>query len=237
MAFNTRSENFLEIDISDLNDLIHEVKRMHTPENYRKVIIRAFRRAERARDGCRRTISQGIRKEYNVTDSWIRSQIKYARIGFGSSTDGEVHCSIPISGTRGWHGRQFKLTNANNRGIPKNFTGKRYKIYSRVYKNKGPSELPAVMKNMGGQPPFISTTSQKKGAERNQLAENLNGAVMTRRGKSRLPIDKVVGIGVPQMPMNKSRDYIQARFIEVLAERIEHEHKYMMQQIAKRAGR
>ena len=233
MAFATHRTNYLEIDMTGLQSIIRQVRNTHTRENYQMVLIRSFRRTQTT---LRKTISQEIRKEYAVTAGWTKGQIKSARIGFGSKTDGEVHCSIPISGKRGWHGRNFKLTGMRGIRNGKLFNGKRYKIYSKVYVSKR-TELPERMEKMGGNPPFISTVSRKKNAKFNQNAINLEGAVMTRTGKDRLPIVKVVGIGVPQMPINRAKSSIEDEFLRILGARIEKEHRFMIQQIASRAGR
>lgn len=212
--YQTGRTNFLDVDVSGLESLIREVREMHTKENYELVLIRAIRRTGTR---ARTIISKEIREDYAVPASWVKSQIGPARTGFGGSFGDTVHCTIPIDGARGKHGSEFKLTTAKGRGRPKNTAGKRYKIYSKVVKGEI-SELPKVMKNQGGNPPFIGP----------------NGLVFTRRTKERLPIVRVVGEGVPQMPMNRSRDDIQEDILETLKKRIEHEHNYLLSKIAGR---
>ena len=76
-------------------------------------------------------------------------------------------------------------------------------IKAKIVKS-GESVLPNPMPSwQGGQPPFMK-----------------GGIAMTRSGPSRYPIHKIVGIAVPQPPLNRSK-----------AEMEEHIQKYMMQQL------
>ena len=74
------------------------------------------------------------------------------------------------------------------------------------------------MNNIGGQPPF-----------RNYSAPSLNRVAFTREGQRRLPIRSVMGIAIPQMPVNRSEEDVQQDFRLFLEERIEHEFAYRVQ--------
>ena len=106
---------------------------------------------------------------------------------------GDVQCIIPISGHKGIIGRTFKA-NALRRG----------RISAAIVKTNR-SRLPKEMKNQGGNPPFIA-----------------QGMGFTRRTKARLPIVRVVGLGVAQMPLNRSRDEVTDAILDYTEERLEH---------------
>ena len=66
--------------------------------------------------------------------------------------------------------------------------------------------MPDTMEHQGGQPPFM-----------------VGGVAFTRKykGKSH-PIVHVVGLGVPQMPINKSEEDVQKDIREVVEKRLVH---------------
>ena len=106
---------------------------------------------------------------------------------------GGVQCIIPISGHKGIIGRTFKA-NALRRG----------RISAAIVKTNR-SRLPKEMKNQGGNPPFMA-----------------QGMGFTRRTKARLPIVRVVGLGVAQMPLNRSRDEVTDAILDYTEKRLEH---------------
>lgn len=65
-----------------------------------------------------------------------------------------------------------------------------------------PSRMPAWQ---GGQPPFM-----------------MGGLAMTRSGASRFPIHKVVGLAVPQPPVDRSHDEMQQHIEQYMMQRLEH---------------
>ena len=71
--------------------------------------------------------------------------------------------------------------------------------------------MPDKMGSYGGEPPFRN------------LGSKLGKKTFTRAGKARLPIMKVVGIAIPQMPMNRSEDDVQEDIKIYMQKRIEYE--------------
>ena len=67
------------------------------------------------------------------------------------------------------------------------------------------------MKNQGGQPPFMS-----------------GGVAFTRKTAARLPIVRVVGLAVPQMPLNRSAEETQDQILDLTARRLEHNFYFML---------
>ena len=96
---------------------------------------------------------------------------------------------------------------------------KRYKVRAHIRKG-GTSVLPDQMPGPGytGNKPF-----------RNLSASGSFGSLTwTRKGDDRLPVLKVSGIGIPQMPMNRSKDDVQADIMANLAEQVEKRFMYMI---------
>ena len=114
------------------------------------------------------------------------------------SMGGGVQCRIPINGAKGVIGPRFPASG-----------GRRSRITASIVR-AGRSRLPAVMANQGGNPPFMS-----------------GGVAFTRRTEARLPIVRVVGLGVPQMPLNRSEDETRRLLLEYTGQRLEHNFMFM----------
>ena len=207
--FRAGGNNPITIDISELDGLIRDMRKIHTKQEYEQLMLRAFRRTGTR---VKTILGKEIPKEYEAKSTWIKSNVGRPRTGFGGGNGASVSCSIPIDGARGVHGWQFRTSKP--RGRPAK--GRRYKIATHMIKGQT-GELPPVMKNQGGNPPFIGP----------------NGIVFTRKTDKRLPIVRVAGIGIPQMPINRSEDDIQEEIIDTLKKRIEHEHNYLISNLGR----
>ena len=152
----------------------------------------------------RSVISQAVPLDYSVTRAWVRGQIGRASIRTGGFSG--VTCSIPINGHKGTIGGRFSAE-GGYQGRP---------IRARIMRI-GMTTLPRVMRNQGGNPPFINPTSAR-----------LNGVAFTRRTNARNPIVRVVGLGAPQMPLNQSAEYVQENLLDYAIRRLEHNFDYMI---------
>ena len=200
---------YLDVDISQLQTTIETMRAVHTKREFELVMYRAFRRTGQR---VRTIMKKNIPKEYKAKPTWIGQNVKSPKTQFGGIDGAAVSCSIPISGKRGVVGSQFKAAGPRGR---RSKTMKAYKITAQILKNKK-TILPAKMPKdpYGGNPPFIV-----RGGGRIP-----GGLVFTRKTKARLPVMRVVGIGVPQMPMNRAQDDVQDDIMQTLKLRIEHEH-------------
>lgn len=196
--FSINGNNFLDVDLSDLRGKIDFMRGSLTRQKYEQMLYRTFGEVGRS---ARSMISKEVTEDYAVTQEWVRSQIQNYRLTFGGGFP--VTCSIPIKGTKGGIGRRFKLKRPAR-------DGKRGKIFTQIVKTNE-SLLPQTMSNQGGNPPFIA-----------------GGMVFTRRKNSRLPIVRVVGLGVPQMPLNRSGPDIQDALLKKASERLDHHFLRMM---------
>lgn len=123
---------------------------------------------------------------------------KVAPYKLGFGGEFPVTCKIPIRGEKGVIGSRFKLS------------GRKRKISAKIVKSNV-SDLPKEMENQGGNPPFI-----------------YNGIVFTRRTRKRHPIVRVVGLGVPQMPMTRSKEAVQDDILKYIDKRLDHHFMRML---------
>lgn len=142
-------------------------------------------------------IAREVVQDYVVTQAWVRSQIQRYRLSFGGPSP--VTCVIPISGHKGSIGGRFRA-----RG------GRRGARIRASIVTAGQSTLPETMDHQGGNPPFM-----------------VNGVAFTRRTHRRFPIVRVVGLGVPQMPLNRSSDEVQDSLLQYIGNRLEHNFSFM----------
>lgn len=200
---------YLDIDISQVQHTLAALRMAHSEKEFRTVVYRAIKKTG---SRVRSILKQELPKEYRVTSTWVGSQVRNPRTSFGGGGLG-VSCSIPVVGSRGSIGGRFGASGGAHGWNSKN---RKYRIKARILA-KEQSTLPSAMKRQGGNPPF-----------RNLSAGALNGVAFTRKGKERLPIAPVVGLGVPQMPMNRSQDDVQERIATYLNDRLVHEHAFLI---------
>lgn len=198
------ASSYLEIDISEAQETISKLRNNLSQDQFDRLMYRVFKRTG---ERVKTIVKSDLKEKYHVTPTWVGSQIGAPRMNFGGS--GQVGCSIPINGQRASIGGRYSATggahgwNALHR--------KRYKISAKVVKGQT-STLPTAIRSMGNQPPFRN------------LGSKLGKATFTRKGKSRLPIVPVVGIAVPQMPMNRAKEDVQEDIVETLMKRLDHEY-------------
>lgn len=202
---------YLNIDISDAKETIDKLRLVHSPDEMKKLLYRAVSRTGRQ---VRTIIKTEVPKDYEVKPTWVASHVKNPKISYGGGGLG-VKCVIPIDGHRGSVGGRFGASGGSHGWNAAKKGGKRYKIKAKIVKGTT-STMPETMKRQGGNPPFRN------------LGSSLGGVTFTRVGKGRFPIARVVGIGVPQMPMNRSQDDVQKQINETLIKRLEHEHKFLI---------
>lgn len=183
------------VDISDLMDTINLMKNAMSRPAFEEMMRRTFNDAGKK---VKTIIRKEVPKEYAVTAAWAGSAVGWPKSQGGA---GKIGVVVPINGTRGSIGGRFKASGP--RGRPKK--GKRAKINAKILKGAA-STMPDTMDHQGGQPPFM-----------------VGSVAFTRKykGKSH-PIVHVVGLGVPQMPINKSKEDVQRDIKEVVEKRLVH---------------
>lgn len=191
---------YLDVDISDLQETIDRLRRICTPSQAERILHDTCVDTAKYVKGI---VSREVPKEYDVTQAWVRRGIGKWRREDGN----HVGVVIPLTGKRGAIGRNrqqvYKLGRGGSRGRP--VRGRRYVINAKILRRMT-SRLPATIPHQGGQPPFIGA-----------------GVVYTRKYPKRArPIVRVVGLGVPQMPLNRAADQVVKQIHDRMAVRLEH---------------
>lgn len=200
---------YLEIDASDLQKEIDRLESVMKPRQFENAMHGIFKRTTRH---VRVILRKDLPKQYRVSKSEVSSAVQNGRV---TATQGlGVGCAIPVVGPRGDIGGKYKAF-GGARGWES--LHKKYRVRARVVK-AGTSTLPQAMPgNYGGNPPF-----------RNLAASKLHGLAFTRKTKERLPIMKVEGIAIPQMPMTRSEPDVQNDIKEYLQKQIEQRLNYLV---------
>lgn len=199
---------YLDVDVSDAKRLVGVLREVHSQDEIEKMMYRALRRTG---NHVRKILKTELPKEYNVKPGWIDSQLGSPRISMGGK---DINCTIPIRGERGTIGGSGKF-NAQHGAHGWNSLNRKYRVTAQILKGKR-STLPPEMSHQGGHPPFRN------------LGSKLGGATFTRKTDARLPIAKVAGIGVPQMPLNRSRGDVESEIVAFLEKRLAAEHNYII---------
>lgn len=210
----------LRVDTSQLSGLIERMRACHTKGEFQRLMYRAF---QRTGPRVRTILKKEVPADYMATPGWIGGQVGNPQVSMGGM-GAEVGCAIPVSGARGRIGNQYKATaSAGGARITTGYTGRRGKRTRRAYKvmakivTAGESALP----NKGDAVHFMVFSGPKR------------GRVYARLNKSGTKIRPAVGIGVPQMPTNRSEKAVQDGIIKLLEQRIEHEHHALVMRYAK----
>lgn len=197
-SFLVQGGAWLNVDMGDVARLIEDLRGILTRDQFERLLYRTFGEVGRR---SKTIISRAVRKDYVAQDGWIQSNIMRPQLSMGIA--GGVECRIPLNGAKGVIGQRFPASGG---------TGRRYgrrRITASIVRS-GRSRLPAVMKNQGGNPPFM-----------------VRGVAFTRRTPERFPIVRVAGLGVPQMPLNRSADEVQDKIVELTGQRLEHNFMFM----------
>lgn len=201
MSFNITGDNPLYIDASDMEDKLKTMQRIMRKEQYEKLLYRTLKEV-----GAKtRTIAWNeIKDDYEVKRKWVYSSFGKPKTQMGGYGQFPVSCVIPLSGKKGVLGPTFAARGGSNK------KGRMHIVKAKIVKS-GESTLPKVMKNQGGQPPFMA-----------------RGLTWTRKTKKRLPIAVVSGVAVPQMPLNRSKDDVVKELLAYMEDRLDHNFDYIL---------
>ena len=188
------------IDISDLQGMISQLQNGLSEKTFKAVMRSEFKRLS----GRTRVIMKNdLPQEYYVSRTDASKAVKNSKVRVNVNGIG---CVIPIKGPKMNIGSKFAAT-GSARGWES--VHKSYRVRANIVKS-GISTLPAHMENQGNQPPFRNIPSK------------LGNVTYTRAGEDRLPIVRVSGLAVPQMPMTRSREDVERDLHEVLEQRLDH---------------
>lgn len=215
----TRKANVaIHVDTTDLNELISQLRLLYTQDKFNTIMYRVLTRAATR---TKTIVRKEVPTDYMAKPSWIGSAFRSPIITRGAN----MSCTIPLNASRGYIGKgsTFPATAANGgRNLRTAYEGRKGKRKRRKYTisaqivASGASKLPSS----GKQPHFMVFSGKK-----------YRGRVFARLDKRGDKIRPAVGIGVPQMPMNRTKDAVQKGVMETLKNRIEHEHAWEMRKM------
>lgn len=192
---------YLNIDASELNGLLASMASQLTPDNFERLMRRSLNEVGKR---SKKPIREAVQMEYEAPFAWVNKGIKNARISVGG---GEVLCTIPLEGEKGNIGSTFKA-----RGGARGWNPPKYRVTAKIVKGAS-SVLPSAMSHQGSQPPFRNIS--------------FSGLTFTRAGKERLPIERVSGLALPQMPLNQAREETEDKLLALTEKRVIHNFSQM----------
>jgi len=208
---------YLEIDVSDVVDLAHGLAKNLSHDKAVTMMRRTFWEAGQHVPKVLRDV---VPQDYEVTKGWVSKHVGAPHMG-GSL--GEVSVVVPLKGARGSIGGTFPASGGYHRQTRgtqvhmKDGTVRNRKAYWRDARVKATilkgqsSQLPATMDHQGGNPPFMA-----------------GGVGFTRTTKKRLPIAHVVGLSLPQMPLNQSEKKARKEIEEYTMKRLIHNFEFLL---------
>lgn len=192
------NQYYLDIDASDVMKQFNFIRqKIVSPDIQRKILHdTCVDTAKYVKTILARTLPQ----QYAAPQKFIRAGV----MKWQDNSMNNINVVIPLKGTRGVLGDTFR-----SRGKPGRPKRGRRKISAKVLKGQW-SQLPDTLPNQGGNPPFVGG----------------NRIVYTRKFKnSAYPIVRVAGLGLPQMPLNKSKDEVSNQIIKRMSTRLDHHFK------------
>lgn len=139
------SGNILDIDVSQVTDLLDQMQKSLSKGKFETAMQRAFSNTGRK---VKSIIRQEVPKDYVAKPAWVSRAVGTPR------KSGTLGCVIPVKGTRGTLGGTFPARGGGKR---------RAKIQAQVVKGQM-STLPGHLPNQGGNPPFRNPGSKFGGA-------------------------------------------------------------------------
>ena len=199
---------YITLDDAQLQADIQRLRDVLTPEQMNKAMYRAF---QRTGSHVKTILRKDIPPKYEVRAGDVGAAVKRPHTTLSGGLGG-ASCVIPVVGPKRRIGADFKASGGAHGW---NSRRRKYRVKSKIVKGQQ-STLPANAGSYGGQPPFRN------------LGSKLMPQTFTRTSKKRLPIEKIVGIAIPQMPLNRSEGAVQADIKSYVSARIEHEVQHLI---------
>ena len=213
----------LQIDVSDVVEKMNEFSCRVSPGTFEKVYRYTFRDVGKA---VKTVADPLIRKEYRAKSRKIKSAFKTPII----STSGQIVLMVPVSDIRGKIGKKgmFNATSGPGAQIVTAGNSLLPTKGSRVhfYVSSGRLAGHMFVRHNDGKVWRGTRRQQTKEAFQDSLGRNRTrktGEVKEYGTRKRVgSITHAVGIGVPQMPMNRAADEVQSAVLTRAHQRFEH---------------
>lgn len=194
----------LRVDTSEVVNLANTLSESLTGEQMDRMMYRTLKEAARK---VKTETARAVVQDYAVTQAFVRSGLKEPKMG---GSGGHWSCIIPMDSKRGIIGDTFSASGGRlGKRVLKSGKRQHLKLRAHILRAQR-SELPDKMEHQGGNPPFMA-----------------GGIAFTRTTKKAYPIARVVGLGVPQMPINESRQKVEHAIVKYMTERLIHNFEHM----------
>ena len=206
--------DYLRIDVSSLANKLSAMQAALTTANYKKALHRALKRTG---EHTRTLIAREVRQDYHITHGKVLKTIKNPTI---TNTADGVTCVLPIIKAREpIGGGGFAYTTRGG-------------VAAKIVKS-GKSMLPTK----GSRPHFAVKSKGRvyvrlAGAGKTYHIVKRNRKTGKAYAARKESIAPAVGIGIPQMPLTRSKTRIQDQVLDKMMERLEHEHNVIINGIA-----
>lgn len=187
----------LTIDISEVETEIEKLKSVMTPDQFHRAMYGIFKREG---SHIKTILGKDIPLQYKVKSTEVRETVGTPTV---TTSEGTTGCIIPVKGKRRGVGTKYSAKGALH-GWETLRRG-HYDITAKILTERE-SKLPFDIK---GKAPFRNMPSK------------LNKQAFYRTSRERFPIKPVMGIAIPQMPINRSEEDVQSDIVEHLKGRIE----------------
>lgn len=248
MYMAPKAKTLLHIDTTQMQQTVGGLKNVLSD---RQMNVLIYRTLKRTGEHARTLVARDVTHEYHVNYGYALHSIGKPQMGSG----GGISCIMPVSNARKKLARSggphfFKAVASSNktgRKVSKkrfHAVGARggYNVQAQILKGET-SKLPSHGKTAhfmisGG--PLEGQVYTRKSDGSKYVAtvkyKTKNGGVKTYKTK-KAAIRPGVGIGMPQMPINRSAEEIQRGTQALMMKRLEHEYDVMVQGIAKIKGK
>ena len=202
----------INVDTADIRQKTKMLQDAMTAKQFERAMYGIYRRLGRH---VSQILKKDLPNQYHVKKKDIGNAVKSPKF---SGAFGNTGCVIPVRDKRGTIGGKGMYTAKGGARGWESLT-KTYRVRAKVVKGAD-STLPVTMPesySKGRMKPF-----------RNLSAPKLNNLTFVREGKPRLPIRKVTGIGIPQMPLNRSEEDVQKDIQNYLSKELERRYNALM---------
>lgn len=202
---------YLYIDVSQVTATMDRLKVIMSKPSFDEMLRRTFNDAGRK---VKTIMRQEIPDDYAVTAGWVGKHVGFP-VPFSGA--GGIGVKVPLDGARGsiggtfaasggyhryTHATQVHMANGTVRSRKAHWRNAR--VRAQIVKGNV-STMPSAMTHQGGNPPFM-----------------VGGIAFTRRTEKRFPIVSVVGLAMPQMPLNRSEADVQKQIADYTMARLMH---------------
>lgn len=209
--------SMLYIDVTQVTQTMEKLRVCMSKPKFDEMLRRTFNDAGKK---VKTILRQEVPEDYEVTAGWVGKHVGFP-VPFSGA--GGIGVKVPLDGVRGSIGGTFHASGGYHRyshatrvhmadGTVRSRKAhwRNARVRAAIVKGNT-STMPMHMRHQGGNPPFM-----------------VGGVAFTRKTNSRFPIVRVVGLAMPQMPINRSEGDVQKEIADYTMKRLAHHFSYLI---------